>query len=141
MDLVTNPEAHSAPEAILLLPDGSCDVLANSNEKDTREPLMSDAQESQLRGQLTVILDRLAVLYRPAPSEPFALEVKFKIASANKLAIKQARPWVRPQRLNQAPTVAEPLADVRQEGPEQRAISLSGAFNDPDGGNLAMTAV
>ena len=141
MDLVTNPEAHSAPEAILLLPDGSCDVLANSNEKDTREPLMSDAQKSQLRGQLNVIHDRFAVLYRPAPSEPFAMEIKFKITSANKLAIKQARPWVRPQRLNQAPTVAEPLADVRLEGPEQRTISLSGAFNDPDGGNLAMTAV
>ena len=102
---------------------------------------MSDAQKSQLRGQLTVILDRLAVLYRSAPSEPFAMEIKFKIASANKLAIKQARPWVRPQRLNQAPTVVEPLADVRLEGPEQRTISLSGAFNDPDGGNLAMTAV
>ena len=93
-DLVTNPEAHSRPEEILLLPDGSYEVLAYSNQKEPRAPLMSDAQMSQLRGHLTVIHDRFAALYQPAPGEPFAMEIEFKITSANKLAIKQARPWV-----------------------------------------------
>ena len=93
-DLVTNPEAHSVPEEILLLPDGSYDVLAYSNQKESREPLMSDAQMSQLRGHLSVIHDRFAALYQPAAGEPFAMEIEFKITSANKLAIKQARPWV-----------------------------------------------
>ena len=93
-DLVTNPEAHSAPEAILLLPDGSHNVLAYSNQKDPRGLLMTDAQMRQLRGHLTVIHDRFKALYQPAAGEPFAMEVEFKITSANILAIKQARPWV-----------------------------------------------
>ena len=93
-DLVTNPEAHSRPEEILLLADGSYEVLAYSNQREPRAPLMSDAQMSQLRGHLTVIHDRFAALYQPAPGEPFAMEIEFKITSANKLAIKQARPWV-----------------------------------------------
>ena len=93
-DLVTNPEAHSRPEEILLLPDGSYDVLAYSNQKEPRGLLMSNAQMKQLRKHLTVIHDRFKALYQPAPSEPFAMEIEFKITSANKLAIKQARPWV-----------------------------------------------
>ena len=39
------------------------------------------------------------------------------------------------------PTVAAPLADISLRGPEQRAISLAGVFNDPNGDSLIITAV
>ncbi len=94
-DLVTNPEAHSIPEELLLRRDqGTYAVLSTSNLVESGELLMSDAQLIQLRAHLTVIHERFAVLYNPAPDEPFAMEIEFKITSENVLAIKQARPWV-----------------------------------------------
>ena len=94
-DLVTNPEAHSIPEELLLRRDqGTYAVLSTSNLVEAGELLMSDAQLIQLRDHLTVIHERFAVLYNPAPDDPFAMEIEFKITSENVLAIKQARPWV-----------------------------------------------
>ena len=94
-DLVTNPEAHSIPEELLLRRDqGTYAVLSTSNLVESGELLMSDAQLIQLRDHLTVIHERFAVLYNPAPDEPFAMEIEFKITSENVLAVKQARPWV-----------------------------------------------
>ena len=94
-DLVTNPEAHSIPEELLLRRDqGTYAVLSTSNLVESGELLMSDAQLIQLRDHLTVIHERFALLYNPAPDEPFAMEIEFKITSDNVLAIKQARPWV-----------------------------------------------
>ena len=145
-DLVTNPEAHSAPEEILLLPDGSHEVLVYSNQREPRELLMSDAQMKQLRRHLKVIHERFAALYKPAPGEPFAMEIEFKITSANKLSIKQARPWVFAT-VKSAPVVASVLADatiVHESGTRQ--VSLSGAFSDrllvllPDSDALTLTA-
>ena len=93
-DLVTNPEANSAPEAVMLLLNGRYEVLVYSNQVDTEQLLMSDAQMAQLRTHLTVIHDKFEELYDPEENEPFAMEIEFKITSANILAIKQARPWV-----------------------------------------------
>ena len=93
-DLVTNPEEHSVPEEILLNQSGSYTILATSNQVPPGQLLMNDAQLEQLRGHLTVIHDRFKRLYNPAPDEPFAMEIEFKITSDNILAIKQARPWV-----------------------------------------------
>ena len=93
-DLVTNPEAHSVPEEILLDEYGFHIVLATSNQVEPGELLLSDDQVNQLRRHLEVIHDHFETLYNPAPEEPFAMEIEFKITSANILAIKQARPWV-----------------------------------------------
>ena len=93
-DLVTNPDAHSAPEEILLNPLGDYTVLATSNQAPPGQLLMSGDQLDQLLRHLTVIHDHFAVLYNPGPGEPFAMEIEFKITSDNILAIKQARPWV-----------------------------------------------
>ena len=95
-DLVTNPEPHSAPEEILLEEGGSHTVYATSNLVEPGQFLMSGVQFSQLRERLKVIHDHFKGLYKPALGEPFAMEIEFKITSAKKLAIKQARPWVFP---------------------------------------------
>ena len=93
-DLVTNPEAYSLPEELLLKPDGSYTILHYSNLISSVRLLMSDAQLTQLRDHLTTIHDHFEGLYKAGPGEPFAMEIEFKITSKNVLAIKQARPWV-----------------------------------------------
>ena len=93
-DLVTNPDALSVPEEILLNKDRTYRVLATSNLVEPGQLLMSDAQLIQLRDHLTVIHDHFAGLSNPAADEPFAMEIEFKITSEDILAIKQARPWV-----------------------------------------------
>ena len=92
-DLVTNPDAHSVPEEILLTKWGTT-VLGTSNQVTPGQLLMSEDQLRQLRRHLTVIHERFAGLYGVGPGERFAIEIEFKITSDNILAIKQARPWV-----------------------------------------------
>ena len=93
-DLVTNPEAHSVPEEMLLHPDGTHTVAARSNQVPAGQLLMSDAQLVQLRRHLEAIHDRFEELYGIGSGEEFAMEIEFKITSDNILSIKQARPWV-----------------------------------------------
>ena len=93
-DLVTNPDAHSVPEEILLDPSGSYTTLATSNQVPRGQLLLSDAQFDQLRRHLQDIHDHFEGLYNPGPDEPFAMEIEFKITSDDVLSIKQARPWV-----------------------------------------------
>ena len=93
-DLVTNPDAHSMPEEILLDLSGSYTTMVTSNQAPGGQLLMSDAQIGQLRRHLQDIHDHFEGLYSPGPDEPFAMEIEFKITSDDVLSIKQARPWV-----------------------------------------------
>ncbi len=97
-DLVTNPEARSVPEELLLSKTGTGDdlfvVLALSNLAPPGELLMSESQLDQLRRHLSTIHDHFQSLYGPAPGERFAMEIEFKITKDDVLSIKQARPWV-----------------------------------------------
>ena len=93
-DLVTNPDALSVPEEILLVGVGQVYVIATSNQVKPGALLMSKDQMGQLHRSLKVIHDHFEGLYDPAADEPFAMEIEFKITSENILAIKQARPWV-----------------------------------------------
>ncbi len=93
-DLVTNPEANSYPEELLLDSQGTATVLARSNLAKPGELLMSEAQMVQLRNNLQTIHDRFKTLYNVQYGEDYAIEIEFKITAADKLAIKQARPWV-----------------------------------------------
>ena len=112
-DLVTNPDANSAPEELLLLEEDSYEVLVYSNQVESEQLLMSDAQIEQLRGHLATIHDKFDELYDPDDGERFAMEIEFKITSKDVLAIKQARPWVfRP--LNAAPEFPSTETGVRQ---------------------------
>ena len=93
-DLVTNPEAHSVPEELLLHPGGTYTVTARSNQVPAGRLLMSDAQLGQLRRHLEAIHDEFEELYGIGSGQEFAMEIEFKITSENILSIKQARPWV-----------------------------------------------
>ena len=115
-DLVTNPEALSLPEELLLDPAGSATVLSRSTLAPADELLMTDGQMVRLRTSLKAIHDRFNTLYSPADGEDFAVEIEFKITAQNKLAIKQARPWVFSQPLSacvpQLPTDAVTVDEV-----------------------------
>jgi hypothetical protein len=91
-DLVTNPDALSIPEELLLGADGTVTVVARSNLVGADRLLMTDAQIVALRSQLTVIHDRFAALYGVKPGEKFAIEIEFKITRDNTLSIKQGPP-------------------------------------------------
>ena len=106
-DLVTNPDAFSLPEELLLNPDGSYVILHYSNLVEGVRLLMSGSQLGQLRRHLETIHDHFDGLYN---IRPYAIEIEFKITSANTLAIKQARPWVFG---NDSPVVVKPKPVVR----------------------------
>ena len=92
-DLVTNPEAASIPEEILLNQDGSFFLLSSSNQIDNEERLMTDIHLQQLSDYLLTIHERFQQLYGASFSSEFAMEIEYKITREGKLAIKQARPW------------------------------------------------
>ena len=113
-DLVTNPEAHSEPEEVLLYPDGEYTVVALSNQVPPAHLLMTDDQLAQLRRHLATIHEKFAELYAVEEGEQFAMEIEFKITSSNILAIKQARPWI----------FAGPPPDIDAPG-----VALTAAFD------------
>ena len=77
---------------------------------------MTDAQLRQLGGHLEVIHNHFKTLYDPAPDEPFAMEIEFKITSSDILAIKQARPWVFSPPPNQTATGQPTITGTPQAG-------------------------
>ena len=93
-DLVTNPDALSTAEEVLLDIYGSAILLGASNQVAPGQRLMSNNQYLLLHDHLFVIHHHFKNLYAPESDEPFAMEIEFKITSDNVLAIKQARPWV-----------------------------------------------
>ena len=93
-DLVTNPEANSVPEAVLLHRDGTHTVAALSNQAPRGQMVMTGDQLGQLRRRLDAIHEKFEELYDIEEGERFAMEIEFKITSDNVLAIKQARPWI-----------------------------------------------
>ena len=93
-DLVTNPEANSAPEEVLLYPDETYTVFALSNQVLPGQLLMTDDQLAQLRRHLAAIHERFGELHGVQRGERFAMEIEFNITNGNILAIKQARPWI-----------------------------------------------
>ena len=97
-DLVTNPDALSIPEEMILVSPantgGEDFVVRFSNLVANGERIMSDQQIDQLRAHLYTIETEFRILYDAAGDEDFAMEIEFKITSENILAIKQARPWI-----------------------------------------------
>ncbi|MYK56947.1 MAG: hypothetical protein F4035_10905, partial [Acidimicrobiia bacterium] len=143
-DLVTNPEAKSHPEQLLLNAAGEANVLARSNLVQSGELLMSDAQMLLLRKNLETIHERFALLYNVGVGDRFAIEIEFKITAGNTLAIKQARPWLFANTISMKPTVwlsfATPtvtegsplkLVATRAGGTMSAPLSVGLAWTDP----------
>ena len=112
-DLVTNPEAYSQPEQLLLNSAGAATVLSRSNLATSTQPLMTEAQMRQLRSNLDTIHNHFKTLYGVQDGDDFAIEIEFKITAANQLAIKQARPWIFAQPLELTPTVTMALSSAQ----------------------------
>ena len=140
-DLVTNPEAHSVPEEILLFAGGYYVVLSTSNLVDPGELLMSYTQLRKLRDYLTVIHDHFEGLYNPAAGEPFAMEIEFKITSDDVLAIKQARPWVfgSAAPVNEAPTITTPSRTTFSYRENGTGAIYTFRATGPEGGTISWT--
>ena len=117
-DLVTNPDAHSVPEEVLLYSDGTYSIAALSNQVPRGQLLMTDDQLAQLHRRLAAVQDKFAELYGIEGDERFAMEIEFKITSDNVLAIKQARPWI----------FADPPPEIDVPDPEDTGAALTGSF-------------
>lgn len=110
-DLVTNPESLSIPEEILL--DASTGngfgyvIVRSSNLVANGEQIISENHLNELRNYLGTIQNQFQILYNAMSQEDFAMEIEYKITSENKLAIKQARPWVIKYELDSTTTSAK----------------------------------
>lgn len=95
-DLVTNPNAKSIPEEILLdaVVSNSYSVVRFSNQGEADEQLLNAEQLRELGSMLSIIHARFRELYGLSEQDEFAMEIEFKITAEGTLAIKQARPWV-----------------------------------------------
>ena len=97
-ELVTNPSSAAVPEE-LLLGAGTGDeftttVVARSNLVADGARVLGDAHVALLRAALGRIHAHFATLYAVDENEEFAMEIEFKVTASDRLAIKQARPWV-----------------------------------------------
>ena len=94
--LITNPDANSIPEEILLSEDpaGGYVVLRNSNLVNDDELVMGEQYLDQMRSYLRTIHDEFAVLYGVVGAEGFGMDIEYKVTAEDQLIIKQARPWV-----------------------------------------------
>ena len=131
-DLVTNPEANSVPEELLLRSNGTHTIIERSNQATDDQLLMTSEQMTQLRRHLTAIHDKFEELYGIEDGEQFAMEIEFKITSDNVLAIKQARPWnfgPVASRLNSLATGLPTISGTPQVG-ETLTAETSGIADD-----------
>ncbi len=133
-DLVTNPEARSYPEQLLLDADGRAGVLARSNLVPSGTLLLSESQMVQLRNNLKTIHDRFQTLYNIQDGDRFAIEIEFKVTADNTLAIKQARPWVFGNTISEKPTVGLSFVEATvAEGSPLKLVATreGGVLSDP----------
>jgi hypothetical protein len=96
-DLVTNPDADSVPEELLLnwWRPSEHKVMRRSSLAKGDELLLSENQLVQMNEFLGKIHSRFAKLYgKSLDDKKFAMEIEYKVSKNGVLAIKQARPWV-----------------------------------------------
>ena len=94
--LITNPDANSIPEEILLYqdPDEGYLVLRNSNLVPVGQLVMGEEYLDQMREYLQIIHDEFAILYNVVGVDGFGMDIEYKVTAEDQLIIKQARPWV-----------------------------------------------
>ncbi|MFK8056820.1 MAG: PEP/pyruvate-binding domain-containing protein [Saprospiraceae bacterium] len=94
--LITNPDANSIPEEILLNQDTSkgYTVLRESNLVTHHALVMEERFLDSMRNYLKVIHDEFAILYDVVGAEGFGMDIEYKVTAQDQMVIKQARPWV-----------------------------------------------
>ena len=95
-DLVTNPEAQSIPEEILMdwWDSTNYRMVTASNRTTEGGQILSDVYLSQLGSYLGIIHYKFNQLYGSiGQAKNLPMEIEFKITSDGRLSIKQARPW------------------------------------------------
>lgn len=124
-NLVTNPDALSVPEEILLgAAEGSGYTLVRpSNQVPPGQQLLSDAHLASMRRYLGVIQAEFASLYDAVADPRFAMEIEYKVTDAGVLEIKQARPWVS----DAADGPADPATATPAAGATATAVPASSA--------------
>lgn len=95
-NLVTNPDALSVPEEVLLgAAEGSgYTIVRPSNQVASGEQVLSEAHLDSMRRYLGVILHEFGTLYGEGANPSFAMEIEYKVTAEDNLEIKQARPWI-----------------------------------------------
>jgi Pyruvate phosphate dikinase, AMP/ATP-binding domain/Secretion system C-terminal sorting domain len=94
-NLVTNPNALSIPEEILLNSSGNgFAVMQPSNQVPADSLVFKKPYFPEMRDFLATIHAKFQVLYQAENAPDFAMEIEFKIDDLGQLIIKQARPWV-----------------------------------------------
>lgn len=95
-NLVTNPDALSVPEEILLgaAPGSGYTIVRPSNQVSAGQQVLSARHLESMRRYLGVILAEFKTLYGETDNPDFAMEVEYKVTAEDVLEFKQARPWV-----------------------------------------------
>jgi hypothetical protein len=96
-DLVTNPDADSIPEELLLdwWRPSDYKVMRKSNLVKDDKLIMTEGQLEQMNRYLGKIHSKFSKLYgKTLEDTKFAMEIEFKITKEGTFSIKQARPWV-----------------------------------------------
>lgn len=95
-DLVTNPDAESSPEEVLLgwWEQDGYQVVRRSTAIGENELLLEEKYLVELREHLAIIHRTFRELYGRSDEDAFAMEIEYKITADDRLMIKQARPWV-----------------------------------------------
>jgi hypothetical protein len=96
-NLVTNPGPNDIPEEFLIADlEGdtryTIQYVTHSNLIPEGQTVITAAQAELLADQMSLIRSHFRPLY--GGGSDFAMEIEWKITSAGKLQIKQARPWV-----------------------------------------------
>ncbi|MGJ8695513.1 MAG: PEP/pyruvate-binding domain-containing protein [Verrucomicrobiaceae bacterium] len=96
-DLVTNPDADSTPEEMLVASLATSEYeiqyIRSSNQLPAGERVLTRAQVLDLVSKMRLLNSYFDSLY-PGFDPNFAMEIEFKITATGDLVIKQARPWV-----------------------------------------------
>jgi phosphoenolpyruvate synthase/pyruvate phosphate dikinase len=96
-NLVTNPDADSIPEELLLDWWRTSDykVMRKSNQLKDNKLIMTEGQLEQMNRYLGRIHSKFSKLYGTTLEDTkLAMKIEFKITKDGTLSIKQARPWV-----------------------------------------------
>ncbi len=128
-DLITNPEANSVPEEILLDQEADTEVgfivLQSSNLVPTGTTILTNQYLEQLRNYLSIIHGEFERLYEAYNNENFAMDIEYKITKNDQLIIKQARPWVHYRLLNNTNTIPQNTFTIKLfPNPARERISI-----------------